>query len=325
MNRITIIGLGQIGASIGITLRRELKDIEIVGHDIDPEIAGKARKIGAVDKISYSLPLSLDESSIIIVAVPASRVEKVFKEIEPHLKPGVIVTDTSSTKQDVLKWAESIFAETIEFVGGHPMAGVETPGIDGAQDNLFDHASYAIIPLERTSSEAVDTVVNLIKVLGAEPFFIDPTEHDSLVAGVSHLPIAISIILMNTVSKSAGWVEMSRLAAGSFRDVSRLASGSVDMQHSIFLTNKESIIRWIDGFQDELVTFRELVEKGGDPLRDTLKSAFKSRSDWLSGKINKDNTISELPTSSESMLGMFGGDKLNEITRKLKKRSEEDR
>jgi len=320
MHKITIIGLGQIGASMGTDLRGKFAGVEIVGHDKEPEVAGKARKKGAIDRTSYTLPSAVEDAAIVIVAVPVESVREVLGSIAPHLSPGAIVTDVSSTKTRVLEWAEELLPESVEFVGGHPMAGVETPGVEGAQSGLFERATYALIPLGRTSPKAVETVVNLVQVLGAKPFFLDPQEHDSLVAAVSHLPIALSITLMQTVSHAPSWREMSRLAAGSFRDVSRLASGSPAMHADIFSTNRETVLLWIDRFQEELQALRTLVEKGGPALRSHLDEAYEARYAWLRGRVGEseaDAAFADVPTAGEQTLTVFAGERLVRAARRL--------
>ncbi|MDA1095746.1 MAG: prephenate dehydrogenase/arogenate dehydrogenase family protein [Chloroflexi bacterium] len=326
MHRIAIIGLGQIGASIGMELRGKLPDIEIVGHDIEPETAGMARKKGAVDRISYSLPGAVEDAAIVFVAVPLTAVRDVLAAIGPALSPGAIVTDTSSTKVNVLSWAEEILPESVEFVGGHPMAGVETPGVAGAQTGLFDGTTYVVIPLARTAETAVKTVVELVGLLGARHYFMDPTEHDGLVAAVSHLPIALSITLMTTVTRSPSWREMAGLAAGSFRDVSRLASASPAMHHGIFTTNKEAVLRWVDEYQAELQHFRAAVERGGEALMRTLVDAYEARDAWLRGRVvqtEAHKAFSELPTSSENIMSAFGGDRLAQLGRLVAQKEED--
>jgi prephenate dehydrogenase len=328
MHRIAIIGLGQIGASLGLALQGKFPGVEIVGHDIDPETAGMARKKGAVDQVSYSLPGTVEDAAIVFLAVPVAAVQEVMGMIVPALSPGAIVTDTASTKLTVMEWAEELLPESVEFVGGHPMAGVETPGIAGAESGLFQGATYIVIPLARTAPSAVDTMVDLIGTLGAKPFFMDPVEHDSLVAAVSHLPIALSINLMRSISRSPSWRELARLASGSFRDVSRLASGSVEMHHSIFTTNRESIIRWIDTFQEDLNDFRALIEKGGDDLMNALREARDAREEWLRGRVGEtdaDRAYADVPRASENLLGVFGGDRIAKISKRLDQREEERR
>ncbi|MBI4236000.1 MAG: prephenate dehydrogenase, partial [Chloroflexi bacterium] len=238
----------------------------------------------------------------------------------PHLSPGAIVTDTASTKARVLEWASEVLPESVEFVGGHPMAGTETPGVEGAQSGLFAGATYALIPLARTAPKAVETVVNMVQILGAKPFFLDPQEHDSLVAAVSHLPIALSIALMRTVSSSPSWREMARLAAGSFRDVSRLASSSPAMHADIFTTNPDAILLWIDRFQEGLGALRARIQAGGPELRAALDEAYDARDAWLRGRVGLDETAkqySDVPRASEALLGVFAGQRLAQIGRKF--------
>ncbi|MYD36009.1 MAG: prephenate dehydrogenase [Dehalococcoidia bacterium] len=321
-HRIAIIGLGQIGASIGMDMRGSFKGVDIIGHDKDPETAGLARRRGAVDEVAYTLPGAVEDAAIVIVAVPVTAVREVFTVISPNLSDGAIVTDTASTKMTVLQWAEEILPQTVDFVGGHPMAGVETPGIEGAQSGMFQGATWAIIPLPRTQSKSIDTIVNLVKTLGGEPYFADSVEHDSLVAAISHLPIALSINLMRTAVSSPSWREMARMAAGSFRDVSRLASGSVDMHHSIFATNKDFILHWIDTYVEQLQEMRKLVDEGGDSLQEALQEAYNARDAWLRGRVGEteqDRLYDEVPTASESAIGVFGGERLARIAGRFRR------
>lgn len=321
-HRIAIIGLGQIGASIGMDMRGSFKGVDIIGHDKDPETAGLARRRGAVDEVAYTLPGAVEDASIVVVAVPVTAVREVFTVISPNLSDGAIVTDTASTKMTVLQWAEEILPTTVDFVGGHPMAGVETPGVEGAQSGMFQGATWAVIPLPRSKPKSIDTIVNLIKTLGGEPYFADSVEHDSLVAAISHLPIALSINLMRTAVSSPSWREMARMAAGSFRDVSRLASGSVEMHHSIFATNKDFILHWIDTYVGQLQEMRKLVDEGGDALQEALQEAYNARDAWLRGRVGEteqDRLYDEVPTASESAIGVFGGERLARIAGRFRR------
>ncbi len=321
-HRIAIIGLGQIGASIGMDMRGSFKGVDIIGHDKDPETSGLARRRGAVDEVAYTLPGAVEDAAIVIVAVPVTAVREVFTVISPNLSDGAIVTDTASTKMNVLQWAEEILPQSVEFVGGHPMAGVETPGIEGAQSGMFQGATWAVIPLPRSQPKSIDTIVNLIKTLGGEPYFADSVEHDSLVAAISHLPITLSINLMRTAVSSPSWREMARMAAGSFRDVSRLASGSVDMHHAIFATNKDFVLHWIDTYVEQLQELRGLVDQGGDELKEALQEAYNARDAWLRGRVGEteqDRLYDEVPTASESALGVFGGERLARIASRFRR------
>ena len=321
-HRIAIIGLGQIGASIGMDLRGSFKGVDIIGHDKDPETSGLARRRGAVDEVAYTLPGAVEDAAIVIIAVPVTAIPEVFEVISPHLSEGAIVTDTASTKMTVLTWAEEMLPASVDFVGGHPMAGVETPGIEGAQSGMFEGATWAVIPLARSQPKSIDTIVNMIKTIGGEPYFADSVEHDSLVAAISHLPITLSINLMRTAAASPSWREMARMAAGSFRDVSRLASGSVDMHSAIFATNKDFILHWIDTYMEQLGQMRDLVDQGGEELQQALQEAYNARDAWLRGRVNEteqDKLYDELPTASESALGVFGGERLARLATRFRR------
>ena len=321
-HRIAIIGLGQIGASIGMDLRGSYKGVDIIGHDKDPETAGLARRRGAVDEVAYTLPGVVEDASIVILAIPVTAIPEVFTVIIPNLSEGAIITDTASTKMTVLQWAEEMLPQSVDFVGGHPMAGVETPGIEGAQSGMFLGATWAIIPLPRSRPKSIDTIVNLVKTIGGEPYFADSVEHDSLVAAISHLPIALSINLMRTAISSPSWREMARMAAGSFRDVSRLASGAVDMHHAIFATNKDFILHWIDTYVTQLQDLRRLVDEGGDELKEAIQEAYDARDTWLKGRVDEteqDRLYEEVPTASESALGVFGGERLARIAGRFRR------
>ncbi len=321
-HRIAIIGLGQIGASIGMDIRGSFKGVDVIGHDKDPETAGLARRRGAVDEVAYTLPGAVEDAAIVIVAVPVTAVREVLTVITPNLSDGAIVTDTASTKVTVLEWAEEILPQSVDFIGGHPMAGVETPGVEGAQTGLFQSATWALIPLARAKPASIDTIVNLVRTMGGEPYFADPVEHDSLVAAISHLPIALSINLMRTVSASPSWREMARMAAGSFRDVSRLASGAVDMHNAIFATNRDFVLHWIDSYTAQLQELRALIEQGGDTLREGLQEAYDARDEWLRGRVGETDqhrAYDEIPTASESALSVFGGDRLARLASRFRR------
>ena len=285
--RITIVGLGLIGGSLGLALRAANQGWEVVGHNRSHETAGRARKIGAVDRAEWNLPNALDGAEIVVIAVAPLAVEKILAEIAPNLAPGTIVTDVASTKTDVLEWAERILPETVHFVGGHPMAGKETSGIDAADANLFRDATWCILPGSRCAPEAVSRVEAIVRAVGAVPYYLDPAEHDSYVAAVSHVPFVAAAALVSSAAGSPAWRDMERLAAGGFRDTTRTASGDVAMHRDICLTNREPIARWLDGYIAELARARDLVLRSGeseadrDALEDFFVQAKVARDKWV--------------------------------------------
>ena len=212
MQRVLIVGLGLIGGSIGLALRRwseerkvdGRKPLEVIGFDPNLDHQRAAEKLGAVDKGAWDLAKAARDVDVVVLATPVNSMRDVMQDLVPHLQPGTIVTDTGSTKAEVLKWAAEILPRDVHFIGTHPMAG-KTQSIEGADADLFVGATGCVSPSVTASEEAVRTVLGLVSAAGAEPFFIDPDEHDAYVAGVSHLPFVLSAALMNAVSRDASW------------------------------------------------------------------------------------------------------------------------
>lgn len=317
MERIAIIGLGLIGGSIGMALKKaKIRELEIVGHDMEPEVAGKARKKGAVDRYDWSLIGAVKDANMVIVAVPVMAVKSVMEAIAPCLPEGCVVTDTASSKGPVMDWAREILPPSVHFVGGHPMAGKETPGIEGADADLFQKAAYCVIPSPTAASSAVEAVTGLARLMGANPFFVDAAEHDGFVAAVSHLPLVLSTALVTSTTRSPGWREMSRLAASGYRDVSRLASGDPVMGHDICVSNKENINRWIDVMIGELQRFKALIDKGGEDLALEFGRAQMARDKWVRGSDDseRDASMTEIGGTSERMMSLFVGQRLARLS-----------
>jgi prephenate dehydrogenase len=277
-----IIGLGLIGGSIGLALRRGKKSRwEIVGHSRRRETVAKALSLGAIERGETNLKDVVEQAELVIIATPALTVKEIFSDIAPYLPSGCIVTDTASTKVQVMKWAEEILPPRVDFIGGHPMAGKETYGIQVAEARLFRGCTYCLTPSERASPESIDTVIAMVKKLGAIPSFIDAQEHDKLAAGISHLPMLLSAVLVSLTTKDPSWPRMSKLAASGYHDLTRLASGSPEVNSHICLSNREAIIDWIDKFSRELERYRQLVAKGDKRLEKALTEANRARQEWL--------------------------------------------
>jgi prephenate dehydrogenase len=279
---VAIIGLGLIGGSIGLALRQEKKSgWEIVGHSRRRETVAKALSLGAIERGETNLKDVVEQAELVIIATPALTVKEIFSDIAPYLPSGCIVTDTASTKVQVMKWAEEILPPRLDFIGGHPMAGRETYGIHAAEAKLFRGCTYCLTPSEKASAESINTVIGMTRKLGAIPFFVDAQEHDKLVAGISHLPMLLSTALVSLTTKDPSWPRMSELAASGYHDLTRLASGNPEVNSHICLSNQEAIIDWIDKFSRELERYRQLVAKRDRRLEKALTEANKARQEWL--------------------------------------------
>jgi len=287
--RIAIIGLGLIGGSIGLALKQtELERTEVVGYVRRPEAANRVLKLGAVDIIKDSMAATVDKADLIILATPVMAIKEILTQIGPHLPHGCTVTDTASTKVKVMQWAEEYLPPTVNFIGGHPMAGKELTGIEAAEANLFQGRTYCLTPGQNASPASIQLVVGLVSEIGANHLFTTALEHDNFVAGVSHLPFVLSSALVLTTTQSPFWAKMSSFAATGYRDLTRLASQHPRMNYDICLTNRENILNWIDEFIKELNRFRRLISEDSQELENAFIQARQARQAWLEKHDKKD-------------------------------------
>jgi prephenate dehydrogenase len=291
MIRITIIGMGMIGTSLGMALRSAeekeapLGQIQVIGYDKSNRATSDARGRLAIDREVRSLGEALREAQLVVVAVPVQAVREVFTAIAPVLPSGCVVTDLASVKSQVMDWARELLPATVDFVGGHPMAGKERSGASAAEPDLFKGAVYCLTPSPRARQGAIDLVDAMVRQVGAKPYFIDPDEHDAYVAGVSHLPFVLSTALVELTAGSPGWKEMAPLAATGYRDISRLASGDPEMHRDICITNRAALTRWLDDAARLLLELRDQVEAGdGDRLLELFERTREARERWLANR-----------------------------------------
>jgi len=291
--QVTIIGMGLIGTSLGLALRlpdeadAPLGKTVVVGYDRSSRTAGDARGRLAIDRVAATLADAVAGAQVVVLAVPVQAVRGLFNELALLLQPGTLVTDVASTKAEVMAWAEELLPRHVDFIGGHPMAGRERSGPEAADPKLFEGAIYCLTATPRTRPESLETLDALVRQIRAKPYHIDPHEHDAYVAGVSHLPFVLSAALVEATSRSPGWKEMMALAATGFRDISRLASGDVEMHRDICMTNREAVTRWIDETTRVLLDLRDALETGdAQHVQGLFERARAAREDWLDSRPN---------------------------------------
>ena len=277
---VAIVGLGLIGGSMGLAIRKGQAAQQVVGYDLGKGVSDQARKVGAIDQAYSALADAVRGADLVILATPVGAMRALLQDLAPLLSPGAIVTDTASTKAQVINWAEEFLPTTVSFVGGHPMAGKEVSGVDAADANLFRNRIYCLTPTARTRSTAVSKVSALVETLGARVRFLEPSEHDGQVAGVSHLPFLSSIALVHTVAHGPAWDDAALLAASGFRDASRLAAGSPEMYRDICLTNSNALTRWLDDYISTLSQLREHIATHDRNIVETFAQAQQTRLEW---------------------------------------------
>ena len=320
MIRITIIGMGLIGTSLAMAIRQaDAKDAPlgptvITGYDKNRRATGDARGRLAIDREARSLEDALREAQLVVLAVPVQAVREVLAEIAPLLPNGAVVSDVASTKSQVMSWARELLPATVEFIGGHPMAGKEQSGPTAADPEMFRGAIYCLTPPQRARPAAIELVEAMVRQIHAKLYYIDATEHDAYVAGVSHLPVMFSAALIGLVSASPGWKEMAPLAATGFRDISRLASGDAEMHRDICMTNQAALGRWLEDAAQLLLDLRDQVAAGeSEQLLQFFQRAQAAREEWLMGRPNlrpgEDafEDISGAAIARPSLFGRLGG------------------
>ena len=278
-NKISIIGVGLIGGSLGLALKEKHLNFKIVGID-KQEIIEKAIARGAIDEGTVNLEEGIKEADIIIIATPVKTILNILTQINPFLKKGCLVTDTGSTKKQIVKKANKILSKDIFFIGGHPMAGSEECGIESADPYLFHNKTYILTPALKSNLRALKKVSLLIKMIGAKKLILDPLEHDRIVSAVSHLPQIIAVSLINTIGELAlrgNNYNYFKAVGEGFKDMTRIASSPYKMWEDICDTNQENILEIIQEFKNYLEVIEDKLKNNPNSLKEEFQKASKLR------------------------------------------------
>jgi prephenate dehydrogenase len=277
--KITIIGVGLIGGSFGLALKEKNPNFKIVGID-KQKIIEKAIARGAIDEGTISLEEGIKEADVVIIATPVKTILNLLPQINPFLKKGCLVTDTGSTKQQIIQKANKVLSKDVFFIGGHPMAGSEKYGIDSADSHLFHNKTYILTPIHKSNLVALEKISLLIKMIGAKKLILDPLEHDRIVSAVSHLPQIIAVSLINAIAELAlqGNNNNYFKAIGEgFKDMTRIASSPYKMWEDICDTNQENILEMIQEFRNYLGVIEEKLKNDPNSLKEEFQKASKLR------------------------------------------------
>ncbi len=255
--RVSIIGVGLMGGSLGMALRKRLKAF-VKGHVRREETGMKAVELGALDEWSLSLEESVKNADYVFFATPVKSIINIFKEAQPFLKKGTLVSDLGSTKRSIVREITPVLRDDLAFIGGHPMTGSEKSGIEHARADLYEGATYILTPVPPYDRGRIDELIEIIKSLGANPFIIDPEKHDLLVALVSHLPYLISVSLVKLLDEDP---EAEKVVAGNFRDLTRPASSDPTMWKDILRDNRDFIKGKLFKLYEIMVKVLEMKEE----------------------------------------------------------------
>lgn len=268
LNKIAIIGLGLIGGSLGLCWRSRGAAACIAGFDRDRGAVDRALELGAIDLGFHDLRPAVADADLVVLAVPVGESIAMGPLLAQALREGkgssrdVVVSDVGSVKENVVRAMEAL-PPGVAFVGGHPMAGSERGGIEEADPYLFENAVHVFTPGPNSSPEAIKTLVDLAQLTGARPLLLDPAIHDLLVATISHLPQLVAVSLVNTAAR----VESMQggtlaLAAGGFKDTTRIAASPGELWAEICEANRDRILTALDLFRDQLDQLERAIRSG---------------------------------------------------------------
>ncbi|MBM4762119.1 prephenate dehydrogenase [Bacillus sp. B15-48] len=280
--RVLIIGMGLIGGSLALCIKAEHEDAVIVGYDVDEEQARLGKMMGVIDEIGSSIESEAEKSDLIILATPVSVTENIIARLSTlSLKKDVIVTDTGSTKLSITTKASSLIEKGVCFIGGHPMAGSHKSGITAAKRILFENAFYLFTPVERTNPEHLNILKTWLAGTKAKFLTVTPEEHDYLTGVISHFPHLIAASLVHQAAAAEDRSALvGRLAAGGFRDITRIASSSPTMWRDILLHNRNVLLDLLHDWQNEMDKVTSLLESADvSGIYDYFDKAKKFRDD----------------------------------------------
>jgi prephenate dehydrogenase len=278
--RVFVIGLGLIGGSLALCIKKEHKHATIIGYDINREQARLGKMLGVIDEIAEDIQTGAIGADLIIIAAPVNDTVEIIQVLSGlSLNPDVIVTDTGSTKRKIVESASSLKHRGITFIGGHPMAGSHKSGVSAAKEILFENAFYLLTPEKHIDSNQVERLKEWLISTNAKFLTTTPENHDYLTGIVSHFPHIIAASIVRQTEKLS--VEASlipRLAAGGFRDITRIASSNPEMWKDILLHNREILIELLNQWQEEMNGVKTLLEnENSEAIFDYFKQAKQFR------------------------------------------------
>ncbi len=278
---IAIIGVGLIGGSLGLAIKALSNPPRIIGVSRREQTVAKALEVGAIDQGLTSIPDAVKDADLVFVATPLNAIVDTIKKIVPLLKPGVIITDVGSTKSNIIESVEQFLPDNLCFIGGHPMAGSEQQGVSFASPILFKNSFYILTPTKYTNTSDFRSLHSLLTSIGAQVLAVDPEKHDKIVSTLSHLPHIISAALVNLASKQTKESKnLLLIAAGGFRDMTRIAASNPDMWRDICMENSEAIMGSLEEFTKSLDVFKKDIQNSNDKeLWEKFKEAQSIRKD----------------------------------------------
>ena len=315
---ILLIGLDQIGASIGMALADQELKVRRVGYDPDGQLARRVRQAGAVDHLVSHPRKASEVADVVVLSTPTTDVCDYLVAVGAKLKPNAVVLDTSPLKALAVAWADEMLPKECHYIGVTPIVGpaallAETPDPQVPRADLFHGGLMAIVIPPKTPELAVTLALRFAAIIGATPFFIDPVEHDAVIATVEGLPSLIGAALMNLAANALNWRELQRMAGSPFANAtSFFPSQTPKIKGSTLYLKRDIVLTKLDALLDELQRLRALIAaEDSQELTDYLAKATATRDSWLTIRQHGDWAGQDLPRATAvekpSFLGSLFG------------------
>ena len=274
--RVSIVGLGLMGGSLALALKRAAWCTSITGISRRPETLAAAAAAGAIDEGLVDLAQGVQAADLVVLATPVRTILSQLAAVGESASAGSVIIDLGSTKTEICREMARLPVH-VEPVGGHPMCGKEVGGFGAAEADLYAGRKFVLCPLARTSPAALGLAREMAEAAGSTVLLLAPEEHDRAVAAISHLPYLAAATLLNALEAS-GSPLARQLAASGFRDTTRVAASDVDMMLDIIMTNRDAILDWLLRYGRQLETLTAALEAGDEPrVRSLLNAAQHHR------------------------------------------------
>lgn len=282
MKKLVIFGVGLIGGSVALALKKHAGAPFIVGVGRSIESLQQAKDLGVIDALETNVQAACSDADMILIAAPVAQTKTILQSIKPHLGKNTIITDAGSTKSDVLAAAREALGERFsQFVGGHPIAGAEKSGVAAAHADLFIGKNVVLTPTLETNQDAVSRARQLWRDCGAKVSEMSAETHDGIFAAVSHLPHLLAFALVNEIANRANAKQLFSFAASGFRDFTRIAGSHPEMWRDIALANKTALLGEISAYEQQLSHLKQLLaNEDSEGLKALFQTASTARNNW---------------------------------------------
>ncbi|MDO9053369.1 MAG: prephenate dehydrogenase/arogenate dehydrogenase family protein [Gallionella sp.] len=282
LNKVVIFGVGLIGGSFALALRRANAVAEVVGFGRSETTLEQARSLGIIDRIGQDVAVEVNDADLVLLATPVGQMAELMARIAPYLGPHTLLTDGGSTKSDVVAAAYANLGDKVaQFVPAHPIAGAEQSGAAAAHADLYSGKKVVLTPLPENSQDTVARVQAAWQACGANTYSLSYSEHDAVFAAVSHLPHLLSFALVHDLAQRDNRDVLLSFAASGFRDFTRIAASSPEMWRDICMANRSALMSELQAYTAELNTLHSALENNdAAKLEEIFSLAREVRGNW---------------------------------------------